>query len=353
MRQVTLSYQNYLPAEWAEQDAIMLTWPHAHGDWRPWLTQVEPVFIEIARQVCLRERLIVSCHDAGHQEHIRDLLERAHIDIGRVALYVIPSNDSWVRDHGPLTVLHNGLPKLLNFTFNGWGNKFTAELDDTITRRLHEQDAFGSTPLEKIDLVLEGGSIEVDGQGTLLTTSACLLSPQRNPGWQRAELEARLQALLGVERVLWLEHGHLTGDDTDSHIDTLARFCGPNTICYVACDDPADEHYDDLKAMEAELHEFRKADGAAYRLEPLPWPQAKYDHTGQRLPASYANFLIINNAVLAPTYADAADEQALECLRRCFPGHEISGIPCSALIMQYGSLHCVTMQLPRGVLNIF
>jgi len=335
-----------LPAEWEQQEAVLLTWPHAQSDWMPWLTQVDPVFVEITYQVTLRERLIVCCYNAEHKAHVQALLEQRGIKDTTVSFHVVPSNDSWVRDHGPITILEDGRPRLLDFTFNGWGGKFDSALDDQVTCRLHAQGTFGKTPLETIDLVLEGGSIEVDGAGTLLTTTQCLLSPQRNPHLGRAQIESRLGDLLGIERVLWLEHGHLAGDDTDSHIDTLARFCSPHTITYVACDDPRDEHYTSLKAMEIELKAFRTGAGEPYELIPLPWPQAKYDNTGQRLPASYANFLIINQAVLVPTYNDPADAEALERLQQGFPQHEIIGIPCSPLILQYGSLHCVTMQLP-------
>jgi len=324
-----LRHPQTLPPEWAPQSGVMLTWPHAQSDWAPWLTEVEPVFVAIARAVTAHERLLVSCLDDAHLAHVRTRLADATIDLGRVDLYALPSNDTWARDHGPLTVLRDGHPVLLDFTFNGWGNKHAAALDNRITATLHAAGAFGATALESDPLVLEGGSIEVDGRGTLLTTRRCLL--------------------FGVERVLWLDHGHLEGDDTDAHIDTLARFCDPHTIAYVACDDPADPHYEGLRAMAAELAALRDADGAPYRLVPLPWPAAKYDGD-QRLPATYANFLIINDAVLVPTYRDAADAEALAAIQGCFPEREVIGIDCLPLIHQYGSLHCVTMQLPAGTL---
>jgi agmatine deiminase len=210
---------------------------------------------------------------------------------------------------------------------------------------------FGELPLERVSLVLEGGGIEVDGSGSLLATERCLLAPTRNPGLGRAALEERLGELFGLKRVLWLRHGALAGDDTDSHIDTLARFCDARTIAYAACDDPSDKHYDELGAMAEELRGFRAADGRPYQLVALPWPRAKRDAEGNRMPATYANFLIINGAVLVPTYRDPADRLALDCLGRCFPGREIIGIDCLALIQQHGSLHCVTMQLPEGVLR--
>lgn len=341
----------HLPAEWVEQDAVMLTWPHGHGDWAPWLNQVEPVFVDIARHICRFERLLVVYFDNDHRQHIEAIFHQAKIDSSQVMLTPCRSNDTWARDHGPITVLRNGKPVLLDFTFNGWGNKFDAALDNQITGHIHQTGVFGATPIETIDIVLEGGGIELDGQGTLLTTTACLLAPTRNPQMSKPQIEQKLCDLFGLNRILWLENGYLAGDDTDSHIDTLARFCDPETIAYVGCDDPEDEHYVALKAMEQELRAFRTADGKPYRLVELPWPAAKYNDEGDRLPASYANFLIINGAVLVPTYEDAADNECLARLRPYFPGREVIGVPCLPLIYQYGSLHCVTMQLPRGVMG--
>ena len=341
-----------LPPEWAPQSGVMLTWPHAYGDWAPRLAQVEPSFVAIARAVSRFEKLVIACADHAHRAHVRDLLQEAGVPASRYDLHLASSNDTWARDHGPITVLtRESHPRLLDFQFNGWGGKYPAELDNDVTLRLHEDGAFGDCPLETIDFVLEGGSIEVDGRGSLLTTARCLLAPTRNPGLTQEQIEARLRATLGVERILWLRHGYLAGDDTDSHIDTLARFCDARTIAYVKCDDAHDEHYDELAQMESELAAARDADGAPYRLVPLPWPRARHDETGRRLPATYANFLIVNGALLLPTYEDPADEVARERLAGCFPGREIVPVPCLPLIYQYGSLHCVTMQLPAGVLT--
>ena len=340
----------YLPPEWAPQSGVLLTWPHAHSDWAPILARVEPVFVEIAAAVARVETVLIACHDEAHRLQVAARLRTAGVSETACRIYVVPSNDTWARDHGPITVLCQADATLLDFGFNGWGGKFAHNLDDTVTRRLHAQHAFGPTPLEHVDLILEGGSIEVDGCGTLLSTERCLLSATRNPRLTRTQIEKKLSELLGVTRFLWLKNGYLAGDDTDSHIDTLARLCDANTIAYVACDDPADEHYVELKAMEEELGAFRTAAGQAYRLVPLPWPRAKFDDDGARLPATYANFLIINNTVLVPTYRDGADDKALAALRRCFPDHSVVGIDCLPLITQHGSLHCVTMQLPVGVL---
>jgi agmatine deiminase len=205
--------------------------------------------------------------------------------------------------------------------------------------------------LKTIGLIMEGGSIECDGIGTILTTAACLLSPNRNPQLDQSEIEQALASLLGARRVLWLNHGYLAGDDTDSHVDTLARICPDNVIAYAACDDVRDEHYDELKLMEAELKSFRAPDGSPYRLIPLPWPKARFDESAHRLPATYANYLVINGAVLVPTYCDPEqDSLALERIGQAFPGREIIAIDCLPLLEQHGSLHCVTMQLPQGVL---
>ncbi len=337
-----------LPAEWEPQDGVLLAWPHAATDWAPVLPLVEPVFIRIATEISRFEQvLIVACDPCGVEERLRT----AGAEMRRIRFFDLPSNDTWSRDFGPITVLDNGRPVLLDYIFNGWGGKFAAELDNLITPRLQNAGMFGTPPLRRYDLVLEGGSIESDGAGTLLTTAQCLLNPNRNPGLDRAKIEELLGRQLGARHFLWLYQGYLAGDDTDSHIDTLARLAPNDTILHVACDDPLDEHYDALAEMAEELRAFRTPDGRPYRLLPLPWPEAKFDDQGERLPATYANFLIIDGAVLVPTYNDVRDALALRIIGEAFPDRDIIGIDCSALILQHGSLHCVTMQLPRGVLS--
>ncbi len=340
-----------LPAEWAPQSAVMLTWPHGHSDWSPWLESVEPVFCDIAYHVTQRQTLIISCYNPAHLAHIKNRLTEKECDLNQIQLYIAPSNDSWARDHGPITVIQNNRPRLLDFQFNGWGGKHKSTLDNTITQALYRSNAFGNTDIETINLVLEGGSIESDGQGTLLTTCRCLLSPTRNPQSNKQDIEQQLAQWLGIKHFLWLKNGFLSGDDTDSHIDTLARFCDQNTICHVSCDDPGDPHYEPLQAMAEELKAFKTQHGHSYRLIPLPMAKAIYNQDGIRLPATYANFLIINGAVLAPVYGDShTDDIALRTLAECFSGREIIAINCQPLIQQYGSLHCVTMQLPTGAI---
>lgn len=332
------------------QDGVLLTWPHDGGDWRPWLDEVDEVYVALARAITVRERLLICVRDAAHRAHVERLLAQAGVARSRVTVHLVASNDSWARDHGPITVLEQEQPRLLDFVFNGWGGKYAAALDDRITAALVQAGAFGATAHEHIDFVLEGGAIESDGAGTLLTTSACLLSPGRNPRYSRSDIEQRLGECFGLQRVLWLDHGALEGDDTDSHIDTLARFCDPSTIAHVRCDDREDPHFGALEAMRHELEGLRDVHGVPYRLVALPWPAARYGSDGRRLPATYANFLVINGAVLVPTYRDAADAAALATIGACFPGREIIAIDCLALIRQYGSLHCVTMQLPAGTM---
>jgi len=334
----------FLPPEWYPQQGIMLTWPHSNSDWASTLNIVEPVFVELARQIALRETLVISCFDQNHLKHVREVL--SCIDASSIHFYVVSSNDTWARDHGPITLLKDESKVVLDFIFNGWGNKFIADEDNQITQKLYQQGAFGPAEFCPIDFVLEGGSIEVDGEGTLLTTKRCLLAETRNPYLSQFEIEKKLQDFLGVKRFLWLEHGFLAGDDTDSHIDTLARFTDANTICYIKCDDPTDDHYVELKKMEEELKNFKNYQGNPYRLIALPWPSPKYNKSLQRLPATYANFLIINSAVLVPVYNDARDQEALAQIKLCFPSRKIVGINCLPLIAQGGSLHCVTMQLP-------
>lgn len=327
----------------------MLAWPHQQTDWADRLEAVEITYTNIAREIAHRERLLIVCRDIDHLVRIRERLRAEGVNRGNARYAVAAFNDTWIRDYGPLTVRCGNRPKLLDFRFNAWGGKYPASLDDAVTRALHGQGVFGDTALESIPLVLEGGSIDVDGAGTLLTTRRCLSAPTRNPGRERGALESCLGVLLGVERVLWLEHGHLSGDDTDSHIDMLARFCDEHTIAYTACEDPSDEHHEPLHTMKVELESFSTRAGKAYRLVPLPLPAPIHNTNGQRLPASYSNFLLINEAVLLPTYGDPADRTAHQRLQQVFPDRDIIDIDCTSLIQQYGSLHCITMQLPQGV----
>ncbi len=340
----------YLPAEWAPQSGVQLTWPHAGTDWAPILPQVTNCYIRMALEIALREALIIVTPEPDAvQQLLRERLPAKAL--ANITLYEMPTDDTWARDHGFITLLSPEGPLLLDFQFNGWGKKFEAAQDNGINRHLMEQKALRGTYVDHLDFVLEGGSIESDGRGTVLTTSLCLLAPNRNQPLSLPDIEARLKEYLHARHILWLNHGYLEGDDTDSHVDTLARLCPADTIAYVQCTDALDPHFEELRLMEQELKEMRTPEGKPYTLVPLPMAAPAYDDEAQRLPATYANFLIINGAVLMPTYNHPQlDEQARKQLQKAFPRHEIIGIDCRPLIIQHGSLHCCTMQFPVGTL---
>ena len=341
------SFNIVLPAEWAPQSGVMLTWPHEATDWADMLDEVENCFIEIAKAISEREKLLIVCPN----RHLVTSKLSAICRIENIIFAELASNDTWARDHGPITVLIDSKPVLYDFTFNGWGMKFAANFDNQLSAKLFEAGHFRNEVHYKNrqHLVLEGGSFESDGEGTLLTTRECLLSANRNQHLTEENIGKQLIELFGLQRILWLSAGYLAGDDTDSHVDTLARFCDPDTIAYVKCEDPDDEHFSALNQMERELLSFRTLKNEPYRLIPLPMADAVWDGD-YRLPATYANFLIINQAVLIPFYKSPKDQISRAQLQKAFPEREIIGIDCTSLIKQHGSLHCVTMQLPDGVL---
>ena len=310
-----------LPAEWEPQSGVQLTWPHAATDWAPMLDDIVAVYDEMAREIRKREQLLI---------------------------VPPPSNDTWARDHGFITLVNDkGGVRLLDFQFNGWGEKFPAEIDNTLNRRIYDEGHVQGEYVDHLDFVLEGGSIESDGRGTIFTTSCCLLAPHRNQQLTQQEIEDRLKEWLCADRIVWLNHGSLLGDDTDGHIDTLVRICPDDTLLYIGGDDD----HPDLALMEQELRDLRTLDGQPYRLLRLPLPRPIYDD-GDRLPATYANFLVINGAVLVPTYAQPdLDGEAMRIIGEAFPGRDIVGIDCRPVIRQHGSLHCCTMQYPENVLR--
>ena len=330
------------PAEWSLQSAVQLTWPHEATDWAETLGEALPCFAAIANEVAKREKLLVVCQD---ENDVRPWLRRR--DESRLIFRQMQTNDTWARDHGGISVWKDGRPVVYDFVFNAWGMKFAANYDNLITRKLFEAATFApGVGLEsRQPFVLEGGSLESDGKGTLLATAACLTSANRNEHLSRAQIEAYLKDAFGARRILWLEDGALEGDDTGAHIDTLARFCSEDTIAYVQCDDPADSHFAPLLRMEDGLKAFRQTNGRPYRLLPLPMAD-KVMHRCERLPATYANFLIVNGAVLLPFYDSHKDRLAAGRLQTAFPGREIVGINCLPLIRQHGSLHCVCMHYP-------
>lgn len=344
-----------LPAEWAPQSAILISWPHAETDWADILDEVTECYVRMAYAIAAHQPLIILVVEGLD---VSSLLEKRlpQAVFSNITFVVVPkTNDTWVRDYGFLTVQSTGGAELMDFRFNGWGGKFKAEHDNAANHLLFETQLLRGHYVDALDFELEGGGIESDGCSTLLTTAECLLNPNRRrqgdavPTPDKAQVEALLKERFGVERILWLHHGYLAGDDTDSHIDTLARLCPNDTIIYVQCTDTADEHYEALAAMEQELQAFRTLEDKPYRLIPVPLPDACYDEE-DRLPATYANFLIMNKVVLVPTYAQPEkDALALKNIQKAFPEREIIGVDCRALIRQHGSLHCATMQFPREV----
>jgi len=332
--------------EWAEQASVLMAWPHASTDWQPWLEAIEHDYVELAAAIAREVPPLILCQDAAHQSHIQALLA-GRCECNPI-LVIQPYNDTWCRDYGPITLASESAFRLLDFRFNGWGDKYEASLDNGISSQLQ---AHWSVALESIDFELEGGSIETDGQDTLLTTEHCLLGSNRNTHMARQQIETLVLNQLGLKRVLWLSEGALIGDDTDSHIDNLARFADANTIVYAVCADTSDPHHAHLSAMEAQLKAFTRADGSPYQLEPINIPSPQFDEDGKRLPGSYINFLLLNSSVIVPVFGCEQDAAAIATLQRCFPGKNIVTVPGSNLIKQYGGPHCATMQLPRGIFN--
>ncbi len=338
--------RTYFPAEWEKQSGVQLTWPDNQTDWVTALDEVLAVYERIAKEILTREKLLIVCRS---KKELPAFLREEKINL---IIREMSINDTWARDHGAITVIEDGNPVLLDFCFNGWGMKFAACHDNQITRNLHRSGAF-SKDIALRDytwFIFEGGAIESNREGCLLTTSTCLLSKNRNEHLERDEVDLFLKKTLHAEKLIWLDHGFLEGDDTDSHIDTLARFCSPDTIAYVKCSKPGDIHFEELKKMEEELRAATNQHGEPFKLVALPFPDPVYEADGHRLPATYANFLILNNAVLLPVYGVKQDADALKVMESLFPERKIIPVNSVPLIKQHGSIHCISMQFPEGVL---
>lgn len=338
------------PAEWEPQSAILIAWPNEDTDWAERLGEVEDTYIALVAAITRFQPVVICVPDEDIQSYAYVRLASNRIDMTRVRFVEAAYDDTWLRDSGPISLRRGDAAFLLNdFRFTGWGGKFDASQDDLLVGHLHAAGVFADDAgRREIDFALEGGAIETDGAGTLLTTWRCL--HERHPDASRETLTAKLSDWLAQDRVLWLDHGYLEGDDTDAHIDTLARFAPDDAIVFQACDDVTDPHHAELQAMADEIAALRTRDDAPYRLFPLPWAQPVLDN-GRRLAASYANYLILNGAVLMPAYGDPADDAAAAVLAQAHPGREIVQVPCRPLIWQNGSLHCITMQLPAGLLR--
>ena len=357
-----------LPAEWEPQSAIMLTWPHGGTDWKPYLRQITNTYLQLADIITRYEDLLVVTPILeSTQRMLAEKLSEGQMD--RVHLYEMDTNDTWARDHGPISMVSRGrhnshvIPiHLLDFKFNGWGEKFAWKKDNAINLQLYYQGAFNAALENHQGFVLEGGSIESDGKGTLFTTSQCLLAPHRNQPFTRENIDSQLRNFFHVRNVVWLDYGNLVGDDTDGHIDTIVRMAPHDTLLYVGCDDAEDEQYEDFQALEKQLQKLFTYEGYPYRLLKLPMPDAIYDEgdrlttdrnsKGDRLPATYANFLILNGAVIYPTYNQPEkDEEAKRQIQLAFPDRDVIGVDSLTIIRQHGSIHCLTMQLPEGAIK--
>lgn len=339
-----------LPAEWEPVDAILMAWPNKNTDWAYMLEDVRKTYIDIITAISERAKVVLI-----GPELPETTIFPPNCRLDNLILVNMPINDTWTRDYGPIIVVDtDGTPMLQDFIFNGWGLKFAANHDNRVAERLHSSQLLTGWYHGPAEIVLEGGSIESDGKGTILTTEHCLLAPNRNDALDQYEIETKLIEQLGAKKILWLKHGQLAGDDTDGHIDTLARIAPPgDIIIYTGCDDPSDEHFAELEAMRDELKEMTNTLGAPFHLVELPLPDPIYDpDDGTRLPATYANYLIVNGAVLMPAYGQPKkDRLAAMILESAMPEYEIIPIDCRSLIRQHGSLHCATMQIPLGVLS--
>lgn len=327
-----------LPAEWEKQEFVQLVFPHANTDWKEYLDDAIDTFVSITKAIQRYEKVLILSKNLAE-------IKKRFPKKQNLTFVSLDSDDTWCRDFGGITIEQNGKLIIEDFVFNAWGEKFEFEKDNQITRKLKLKGIFKGYSHKTIPFVLEGGAIESNGDGVIMTTTTCLLEKNRNPKLTQNQIEKKLIQYLGAKKVLWLNNGALQGDDTDSHVDTLARFIAKDTIMYQTCDDLNDTHYKELKNMEEELKNFKQLNGNPFTLIALPWIEPKYDK-GERLPATYANFLIINGAVLVPMYNDKNDEEVLKIFQKSFPKREIIGIDCSTLIRQHGSLHCVTMQYP-------
>jgi agmatine/peptidylarginine deiminase len=343
-----MSHAFRLPAEWEPQAGVLLAWPHEQTDWTERLAEVESSLAALAAALTRFEHALICVADVAVQRRASALLEAAGANLQRCRFIEIEYDDTWLRDSGPITLRGQDSFRLLDFRFTGWGGKFSSDRDDRLVEGLAAREIFHNADHRRIDWALEGGAIECDGAGTLLTTWRCM--HQRHPEQSREQMTRIFCDRLAVDRVHWLERGYLQGDDTDAHIDTLARFAPDDAIIHQACDDRGDAHFDELAAMQAELAALRTRDGTPYRLHALPWPRPILDRDGRRLAASYANYLIVNGAVLVPCYGDIADVEAARVIAAAHPGRSVVAVPCRPLIWQNGSLHCLTMQLPEGVL---
>ncbi|MHA7840722.1 MAG: agmatine deiminase family protein [Gammaproteobacteria bacterium] len=326
--------------EWTFQTTILMVWPHKHSAWAPRLAAIEATYFSMANAIAEQQSLTIICYDEAVKKSIQKQLPQQNI-----TYLIIPTNDTWIRDFGPLSLSDGTQQQLLNCQFNGWGNKYPHHLDNQVNEHLYELKALSPCYMRTAHIILEGGSIDTDGNGTVITTTHCNRNPNRRFKMDKTTISEHLKTLLGANSIFWLKEGLLEGDDTDGHVDTLARFCDEKTIAYAACENNSDSHHDSLRAMEEELQNFKNKAGENYHLIPLPIPQPLYNDQGERLPATYANFQILNESVLVPTYDDPMDAVVMERLASAFPQRRLIAIDSRVLLQEGGMIHCALMQI--------
>ena len=336
----------HMPAEWEPHEATWISWPHKEESWPGKFQPVPDIMGNLVRLLSESERVYINVNDEAMEDSVRSVLVKNRVDLGRVDFYRIPTNDAWVRDHGPIFVVRekNGKREraIIDWNYNAWGNKYPPyDLDEVVPKKIAAQ---WKVPLFEPGIIMEGGSIDLNGKGTLLTSEACLLNPNRNPQLSKSDIEQYLKDYLGVQNILWLGDG-IVGDDTDGHIDDLARFINPTTVVSVIEEDPADANYGLLEENLKRLKTMKDQDGNPLNLVTLPMP-GRIDYENQRLPACYANFYIANTIVLVPTYRHGNDRRAVEILQKCFPDRKVVGVDCVDLIWGLGAIHCLTQQVP-------
>ena len=335
-----------MPAEWERHEATWLSWPHKEESWPGAFETIPGVFAEIARELSMSELVRINVADEDMAEDVGILLKDAGARLDRIRFHFNPTNDAWARDHGPIYLVRDSGEDpqrvIVDWGYNAWGNKYPPhDLDDVVPARIAAESR---EPLFKPGIVLEGGSIDVNGRGTLLTTESCLLNPNRNPELNQTQIEKFLSDYLGVTNILWLGDG-ISGDDTDGHIDDLTRFVSADTVVTMIEEDPHDENHLPLQGNLRRLKQMRDERGEPLKIVTIQMPESIY-FDGERLPASYANFYIANEAVLVPIYGGKHDAQALETFGNLFPGKRVKGIDCSRLVWGLGAIHCITQQQP-------
>ncbi len=318
--------------EWNEQEYLMLSLPHEKSDWKPYLGEIVQAYKEFVRAASEFQKVLLIAPSKSDFVPFENMTN--------VEFFICDTNDTWIRDFGAIDILEDNRLKALDFTFNAWGNKFQSELDNEVNSKLFKEKF--KEKLTKIDFILEGGSIDFNGEGVMLTSSNCLLNENRNSHLDKSQIEAKLKEIFGLKQIIWLENGFIKGDDTDHHIDTLARFIDKNTIAYSVCEDEEDEHYIPLQKMKKEL------EATGFNLIELPLPKPLY-YEGRRLGATYANFVFVNDALIMPFYKDENDEIIRQRLAKALPELKIVGVDARVFLRQNGSLHCSCQNRFKGL----